>query len=177
MHLIATLLQFFVTVASHADPVIVQGLTAEPPAEWVAEKPANRLRSHQFRLKSQNDRLADAEIIISPGMKPDPEKVFPGLKAQFVVPEGKTIDDIARTSKIEIPNATIHLLDISGTWNYKERPFDPKSKVEQRDDWRAIWAIVVVGDEASHVRLSGPRSVVDQYATGFEKWLKELKKP
>lgn len=177
MHLIATLLQFFVTAASHADPVTVQGLSAEPPNEWIAEQPANRLRSHQFRLKSKDDRLADAEIIISPGMKADPEKVFPGLKAQFVVPEGKIINDIAKTSKIEIMDATIHLLDISGTWNYKERPFDPKSKIEQREDWRAIWAIVVVGDEASHVRLSGPRPVVDRYSTGFETWLKALKKP
>jgi hypothetical protein len=44
-----------------------------------------------------------------------------------------------------------------------------------RPDYRVIWAIVVTGDEATHLRLSGPRAVVEKHYPVFEKWLKSMK--
>lgn len=158
-----------------AEPVKILTLSAEPPKEWVSEKPANRLRSHQFKLKSNEEGVRDAEVMVSPEAKPDPEKSFPGWRGQFLVPEGKTAEDIAKVSKFEVSGATVHVLDASGTWKFKERPFDPKSKELTLDDSRAIWALIVLKDEATYVRLSGPKVVVDKYHDGFEKWLKALK--
>ena len=43
------------------------------------------------------------------------------------------------------------------------------------EDYRAIWAIVVVKDEATHVRFSGPSKIVAKHFDEFEKWLKALK--
>jgi hypothetical protein len=150
-------------------------LSAISPTEWKAEKPANRLRSHQFKLPSPDKDYADAEVIVSPLGKPDPEKVFPDWKKQFTPPDGKTLDDVTKTDKWTVGKATIHILDVSGTWTYRERPNDPKSKPEVRPEYRAIWAIVVVGDEAWHVRFSGPQGVVEKYKHGFDGWLKSLK--
>jgi hypothetical protein len=167
----------FLTLVLAADPEAVPfgALKAMPPKEWVVQKPKYTLRSHQFQLKSEVEGLADAEVIVSPQSKPDPEKVFPGWRAQYVPPDGKTAADHGTVSKFEAGSATVHMLDVHGTWKYNERPFDKKSIEVMKEDHRTVWAIIVVKDEASHVRLSGPKKIVDAYYDGFEKWLKSMK--
>ncbi len=150
-------------------------LAATPPADWKSEKPANRLRSHQFKLASGEEGFADAEVIVMPESKPKPEQVFPGWKDQFTPPDGKSIDDVAKESKLEVAGATVHVLDVSGTWKYRERPFDPKSKLEMKPEYRAVWAIVATKDEATHVRLAGPEKVVEKHKKAFDAWLKSMK--
>jgi hypothetical protein len=151
-------------------------LSAEAPAEWKSEKVANRLRSFQFKLPGEKGGPGDAELFVMPETDPKAEKVFPRWKATFIPPEGKTAEDVGKAKKIEgVPNAKIDMLDCYGTWKYRERPFDPKSKEELKDDYRVIWVIVYDGDEATQLRLSGPRETVDKHYPGFEKFLKSLK--
>jgi hypothetical protein len=161
--------------AQDAKPVKFGPLAAVPPADWKTEKPANRLRSHQFKLASGDEGLADAEVIVMPESKPKPEQVFPGWKEQFTPPDGKTLADVAMESKLEVGTATLHVLDIRGTWKYKERPFDPKSKLEMKPEYRVIWVIVATADEATHVRLSGPEKTVEKHKKAFDGWLKAMK--
>ena len=86
------------------------------------------------------------------------------------------MDDISKVRKIDgVKGATIDMLDVYGTWKYKAAPFDPKSKEELKDEYRVVWAIVNDGDEATHLRLSGPKETVDKYYPGLEKLLKGLK--
>lgn len=138
------------------------------PTEWKSEKPSNRLRSHQFRLPSGSPDFADAELIILPESKPDPVAVFPAWEKSFDPPDGKAREDVTKKSKKMLDQVTIHLLDVTGTWNYRERPQDPKSKLEVRPEYRSIWLIVVSSDEAWHVRLSGPQSVIAKYEKSFK---------
>lgn len=166
-------------LAAAADkPVTVKvGKFAAPaPAGWVSEKPNNNLRSAQFKLPGEKGGPGDAEVNVMPVSNRFPEKVFPRWKATFVPPEGKTADDIGKVRKLDgAKGATIDVLDVTGTWKYKERPFDPKSKEELKDEYRVVWVIVGDGEDADHVRLSGPRDTVDKYYPGFEAWLKALK--
>lgn len=173
----ATLAALVCASAVAADPVVVPfgKLKAAAPADWRNEKPSNRLRSHQFKLPSGDPSLADAEVYVMPESPPDPAKVFPRWKATVVPPDGKTADDVAKESKFEAGGATVHLLDATGTWKYRERPFDPKSKEELRPEYRVVWAVVQHGDEASHVRLSGPQAVVAKHYPAFERWLRSMK--
>lgn len=161
--------------AADDKPVVVSlvKLKAPAPAEWTAEKTANRLRSFQFKLKGTDGH--DGELIVMPESPPDPMRSFPRWKASFIVPDGKTADDIAKQSKFEVAGATVHVLDASGTWRFKERPFDPKSKEEERENYRVVWMIVVEGDEATHIRISGTQDTMAKYMPGVEKWLKSLK--
>jgi hypothetical protein len=159
-----------------APPAVPFGkLSSVPPEDWKSEKPGNRLRSHQFKIASGMESVADGEVIVMPESSPKPEKEFPRWKGQLTPPDGKTVDDVAKESKFEAGGATVHVLDVSGTWRYKERPFDPKSKEEVRPEYRVVWAIVVVKDEATHVRLSGPATVVEKTYPAFEKWLRGMK--
>lgn len=151
-------------------------LSAPAPADWKAEKPANRLRSYQFKLPGEKGGPGDAELAVFPEGNPSAEKNFSRWKATFVPPEGKTVDDVAKTRKLDgAKGVTVDVLDFSGAWKYKAAPQDPKSKEELRDEQRVVWVIVNDGDEAAHLRLSGPKETVDKYYPGFEKWLKALK--
>jgi len=175
------LLAFLVAmpVLSAADPkpeaIKFGKLSSTVPAEWKTEKTSNRLRSHQFKLVSPMKDFADGEVIVMPDSNPDPAKSFPRWKESFVPPDGKTVEDISKVNKFEVGGATVHVLDVTGTWKFKERPFDPKSKEEVRPDYRVVWAIVVAGDDATHLRIAGPMSVVEKFYPAFEKWLKSIK--
>jgi|YNPBryunderm2012_1023409.scaffolds.fasta_scaffold14845_2 hypothetical protein len=159
-----------------AVPVKINRLAAVPPPSWKVEKPANRLRSYQFLLPGAAASDPAGEVYVMPDSNPDYEKSFRRWKMDFIPPEGKTVDDISRTTQFDIPGGTtVHILDIQGTWRYKERPFDPRSKVEERPGYRVIWAIVAGPDEATHLRMSGPVAVIDKHYDAFIAWLKSLK--
>jgi hypothetical protein len=164
-------------VALFADPAVIDfgPLKAAVPATWKAEKPANRLRSHQFKIASADKDFADAEVIILPQSQANPEKVFPSWIKSYEPPDGNTIDDVTKKTKETIGKATVHRVDVSGTWNYRERPQDPKSKLEVRPESRTIWLIVVVGEDAWHVRLAGPQKVVAAADIEFSKWYRSVK--
>jgi hypothetical protein len=161
-------------------PVVVKltKLSAIAPADWKNEKPANLLRKYQFKLPGAKDHPA-AELTIMGESLPGAEKNFPKWKATFVPPDGKTIDDVSKTAKWTVPNATVAVLDISGTWKYKEKPQDKKETL--LDDWRVIWVVFEEknekGDlvEAYHFRLSGPAVTMEEQAPKFEKWVKSFK--
>src|SRR6478752_9049099 len=127
-------------LASAEDKVVVKlvKLSAVAPVEWKKEKPSNLLRKYQFKLPGAKDHPG-AELMVM-GESKVAEKMFPGWKASFVPPEGKTADDIAKTAKWEVPGAKVDVLDVSGTWKYKERPLDKKETLLA--DWRVIWVVV-----------------------------------
>ena len=176
---VAFLLVFPLLGTADDKPVKVKigKLSAEAPAVWKTEKVANRLRSFQFKLFGEKGGPGDAELIVLPESEPKVEKVFPRWRATFVPPEGKTADDVGKASKIQgVKGARIDVFDAYGTWKYKERPFDPKSKEELKDDFRVVWVIVLDEEmEATHLRISGPKETVDKYYPGFEKFIKSLK--
>lgn len=164
------------TIAPAADPVKINNLSAVPPADWKSEKPSNRLRSHQFRLPSGEKDTPDAELSVSPESSPDVKKNHERWLATFVPPEGKTIEEASKVSKWEIAGTkAVTVLDITGTWKYKERPQDPKSKEELRAEWRVVWVIVEGKDDSAHVRLAGPMAVVEKHKKTFDAWIQSLK--
>jgi len=156
-------------------PVKFSGLSGDPPAAWKSEKPANLLRSHQFKLPSADKNYADAELYVMKDTDDKVEKNFDTWKGQYTPPDGKKAEDVTKTSEFKIGEVKVHVLDVTGTWKFKERPFDPKSKEEIRPEYRTIWVIVVSKNDNSFIRLSGPQGVVDKYYPEFEKWLKALK--
>src|SRR5580698_5687592 len=92
--------------------VKVGNLKATTPADWKKEKPANLLRSFQFKLPGEKDH-PDAEVAVFPESHPSPDKNFPKWKGQFVPPEGKTVDDISKTGKWDVKGATVTFLDLT----------------------------------------------------------------
>lgn len=173
---LASCLAFATRAQADEKPVVVKlnKLSATAPSEWKSEKPANRLRVYQFKLPGAKDH-PEAELSVLNESLPGADKNFPKWKNTFVPPEGKTVDDISKTAKWDVKGAIVNVLDVTGTWKFKERPNDPKSKEMLLDNWRVIWVIVEEKDETHHFRLSGSAVTVDAHAANFEKWIKSLR--
>jgi len=150
-------------------------LASTTPADWKSEKPINRLRSHQFRLPASMKDAKDAEVYIFPDLTKTVDENFTRYKDMFVPPDGKTVNDIAKVANIQVGTAKVAILDMEGTWLYKERPFDPKSKLEERPNSRVISVIFTTDDGNYLIRLSGPKSTVTQHAKAFFDWIKAFK--
>ncbi len=150
-------------------PVAVGELSAAPPESWVAEKPNNLLRSHQFKLKGDK---GTCELAIYPEASPKVEDKFAEWKATFEL-DGEAPPVIAPQKLTD--SATAHRLDLTGTWKYRERPRDPKSKEERRENSRVVWVVVAQGGGATHIRLSGPKDAVAEQLPGFDRWLASLR--
>jgi len=162
-------------IAQPAPTVVTLGtLKATAPASWKSEKPSNLLRSFQFKIADKE--AMPAEVAVFKEASPKVEEKFAEWKATFAIPDGKTADDLgAKVDKFAVADATVHTLDLSGTWKYRERPRDPKSKEELRPEHRVIWVVLVQKDETTHVRLAGPTAVVEKAAPEFLKWIKSAK--
>lgn len=167
---------FVILAADPSAPVKVGPLSAPAPAGWKSEKPSNRLRSHQFKLPAKDPALPAAEVAVYPESSPKVDDKFAEWKGTIIPPEGKSIDDVAKVTKQDLPGGAVaNRLDATGTWKYRERPRDPKSKEERKAGYRVVWLIVTHGDEATHVRFSGPAEVVAEHVKGFDAWVKGLK--
>ena len=149
-------------------------LESTAPKDWKAEKPANRLRLYQFRIPHVKDDKSDADVTIL-DLRGTVESNVSRWKGEFIPPDGKTVDDIAKVEKIQVGKATATVVDISGTWVYKERPFDPKSKEEQRPNSRVISVAFDSGDGLYRIRFAGPAATVTAHHKEFMDWLKAFK--
>lgn len=156
--------------------VELDGMKAAVPAEWVQEKPANRMRFLQFRLPKVEGDKTDAELYIFRGLGGNANENIKRWRDMFIPPEGKTIEDVSKVSKIKIGKDEAPYLEVWGTYKYKAAPFDPKSKAELRPNQRMLNIHYEGQDEVYHFRLVGPDKTVQHYKKGFEDWLKALKK-
>ena len=174
---VAILLLVTASAAAQAPkPVKLGPLSATPPADWKAEKPANLLRSAQFKLPADDDTLAAAEVAVFGEASPKVAEKFTEWRGTFVLAAGQIAGDLGTVETFKLPQATAaHTLDVTGTWRYRERPRDPKSKEELRPDARVVWVVLVNAGETTHVRLSGPAKVVAGHHEAFLTWLKSAR--
>ena len=113
---VAVLLLAPLVAAADDKPVAVKvsGLTADAPAGWKSEKPANLLRSYQFKLATHDKDHADAELVVSPKASPDVTKNFDSWKAQYTPADGVKPEDAVKTREFEAGGAKVHVLDVTG---------------------------------------------------------------
>jgi len=149
-------------------------LKSKTPTTWKEETPGKG-RYKQFRLPKVGDDKADAELIIFRGIGGSAKANIERWKAQFVAPEGKKIDDVARVTELKISGAAATYLDVGGTYLFKARPFDPNEKGERRPDYRMLAVHFDGPKDVYHVKLVGPAKTVEHYKKGFHEWLQAFK--
>jgi hypothetical protein len=157
-----------------ATVVELDGLRSKAPAEWKEEAPANEMRLTQFKLPKNKDDKFDAELVIfklGGSAKQNVER----WKAQFTPPKGKTIDDVSKVEEFKVSDRPVTYLDISGTYKFKARPFDPKSEEETRPEYRMLAVQFDGKDNVYQIKLTGPAKTVEMYKKGFDEWIKAFK--
>ena len=155
--------------------VALGDLRAAAPAAWKEEAPANQMRLAQFRLPKVKADKDDAELVVFKGFGGSARQNIERWKQQFVPPEGKKIDEVARVEEVKVGGRPASYLDVRGTYLFKARPFDPNAKAEKKADYRMLAVHFEGSDTIYHLKLTGPAGTVEHYKKGFDDWLKSFK--
>lgn len=162
------------TAADPDEPtlVVLDSYASKAPADWIKQKPANRLRKYEFHIEPVEGEAHSSEISILPNFGGSTESKHTRWKADIIPPSGKTIDEVSTVRKFTVADKLEAVsLDVTGTWVFKERPFDPKSKPEQRPDYRVIWVILNTDRDSYQIRFAGPQQTVEKHKKAFDEWL------
>lgn len=155
--------------------VSLDGLTSTTPSSWKEETPSNKMRFAQFKLPKVKGDKEDAELVIFKGLGGSAEANIQRWKDQFVAPRGKTTDDISKETEVKIGGKKAQMVEVSGIFKFNPAPFNPKSKTENRADYKMLAIHFEGPKEVYHIKLTGPAKTIDQYKKGFEDWIKGFK--
>ncbi len=153
--------------------VVIDGLKSTTPAEWKEEQPKSTMRYKQFRLPKVKGDKDDAELLMFK-LGGSSQANLKRWMDQFIPPEGKKLDDVAKITEMKIGGLDAYYLDIHGTYKFKDLA-NPKSKEERRPNQRML-AVQIEGKTSPYqIRLTGPAATVEHYKKGFDEWLKAFK--
>lgn len=170
--------------SAKADGVVIQfgDLKSKTPAGWKEEdipEAAQRLgRIHQFKLPKKGEDKDDAELLIfhfGSGSGGDAKANIERWKGMFNPPEGKKIDDVAKTTEMKVGDVPVTYFEVEGTYKFKKAPFDPKAEVTLKPNYKMINAIFDCPKGPYFVRMVGPAKTIDENKKGFDEWLKAFK--
>jgi hypothetical protein len=155
--------------------VDLDGLKSTAPSSWKEEAPSNNMRLTQFRLPKKGDDKEDAELVIFKGLGGGSKANVERWKKQFVVAKDKKIDEVAKVTDIKLGERPGVYLDIQGTYLSNPAPFNPRSKPQEKPNYRML-AIYFDGEKDPYqIKLTGPAKTVEAYKNGFDEWVKNFK--
>jgi hypothetical protein len=147
-------------------------LAFQVPTEWESQPASSPMRVSQFVVPGPG---GDGEMVVFrfAGGAGGIEANVARWKGQFVPPEGKTIDDLTKTTTFDVGTLKVTLVDITGRYNAPERPGSPNMVDEP--DHRMIAAIVEGSGDPFFFKLLGPSKTVELWAKPFEDGLRAAK--
>src|SRR5262245_13210385 len=151
------------------------GLKSVAPAEWKEEESKSNLRLATFKVAKVKDDKQDAEIAVFKGIGGSTKDNVERWKGQFVPPEGKSIDDVAKLTEFKVGEVKVTFLDVSGTYKSRFPPFDPNAKEERLPGYRLLGVVFDAPKEIYHIKFTGPAATVEANKKGFEDWIKGFK--
>jgi len=166
-----------------AKGVVVEfgALKSNTPAEWKEEEipdNARRLgRIYQFQLAKKGEDKDDAQVLVFyfMGGGGDAKANIDRWRGMFNPPEGKKIDDVAKTTEMKVGDVPVTYFEVEGTYKFKKAPFDPNAEVTLKPDYKMVGVIFDCPKGPYYVRLVGPAKTVGEYKKGFDEWLKAFK--
>jgi hypothetical protein len=176
-HLVATAPVFLhLMLLSAGTPVTIDGFTSSVPAAW-KELPPTPMRFKQFTVPKVEGDKNDAELVVfyfGPGQGGGAEANITRWKGMFVPPEGKKIDDVAKTETFKVAGFDVTVLDVRGTYKYKPMPMAPSE--ELRPDHRMLGVVFGSPQGPYFMRFVGPEKTINKNKKDFDRWLRGFKK-
>lgn len=175
------LLVLFTAVASaqnKGDETDLDGLKSRVPASWKQKETDGRMRILHFILPKEKGDEHDGEFVVfffGKGGGGGVDANITRWKSMMTAPAGKSIDDLSKVEKIKVGDAPVTVLDVSGIYTHKTRPFDPNDKGEKRDDYRLIGIIIESENGPFFIRITGPAKTIAAHKKGIDDWLKHMK--
>ena len=158
--------------------VEVSGLKATAPAGWKEEKPTNQMRLTQFKLEKEKGDSEDAELVVF--SLPGGGGVEANLKRQintFKIPEGMKKEDAIKEDDVKVGEFKGKYQVLKGSYQFKAAPFDPNSKVTEKEKFAQLYVIYEDDDKKSiSFRVVGPEKTIEKHKKDFEEFIKSFKK-
>ncbi|MEO2087930.1 MAG: hypothetical protein ABGY75_00320 [Gemmataceae bacterium] len=164
--------------ADKGTAVTVGSLKGTTPADWKEETPSNRLRTAQFKLEKEKGDAEDAEVAVF--VSPGGGGIDANLKRQentFKVPEGVKKEDANKLEDVTVGGYKGKYQALKGTYQFKAAPFDPNSKVTEKEKFRQLYVVFEDDNQQTiSIRMVGPEKTVEKHKKGFEEFIKSFKK-
>jgi hypothetical protein len=154
----------------------VAGIKSKVPAGWKAQTPSNNLRMYQFAVTKADGDKEDAELAIFSFGASGKEENLKRWKTQFIAPEGKTIAESSKVEEYKVGKvADVVVLDIWGTFKYRNPPNDPRAKEELKPNFRRFNVMLETDKGTFFITLTGPAKTMEKHKAGFDGWIKAFK--
>ena len=75
----------------------------------------------------------------------------------------------------QVADVKVTQLDIEGTYQFRNPPFDPNAKVERKANYRMFSVYFDSENGPYFIRMTGPMKTMEQAKKGFDEWLKNFK--
>ena len=154
-----------------ADDLAVGGLKAPIPKDWKEKKSAGAMRLATYDLGD------DVELVVfkfGAGTSGSADDNLKRQTAKFKPAKGA--DKVEeKVEKMEVGKIKATYQDVKGTFLAKERPFDPASKVTEKEDYRQLYVVLPTDDGDFYFSVNGPAKSVEAKKKDFDGFLKALK--
>jgi hypothetical protein len=144
---------------------IGSSLTMTAPAGWLSKAPRSKIIEYEFSIPAVEGDERDGRATMM-GAGGSVEANIDRWIGQFKQPEGSESKPKGTTKEQQVAGQTVHILDITGTYQDKPRgPFGPST---DKPDYRMLGAVIVTKDSGSYfVKLYGPRKTIAANEASF----------
>ncbi len=179
--LLGLLTSMLISGAARADDtrrteVDLGGFKSAAPADWQPMKTTSEMRAYQFKVPAkQGNKNAELTIFHFRGGAGSADANVRRWKGLFQPPEGKTIDEVAKTHTLKLAEGKVKgtYLDIHGT--YHTPVFGPGQKSEALPHTRMLAVVFETDNGPYYIRLVGPEKTVAAHKKEFDHWLHAFK--
>ncbi len=159
--------------AEEVDVVEVSGLKSAVPVQWNKGTPGP-LQLATFTLPKAEGDKDDTKVIVfyngEQGMGTT-EQNIKRYRGMFKAPAGEN----AKVEKTKFGELNVTTIDLTGTYLFKARPFDPNAQAQEKPNYCMI-AVIADGKKGPfYVRFIGPTKSVEKNQKDFNAWLKNFK--
>ena len=152
-------------------------LTFDPPAGWVAKKPASSMRVAEFALPKTEKDSEDASLVVYyfGGTGGSVQANLDRWIGQMQQPDGRDSKVVAKSSALTSKaGLKITLLDISGTYIAEVTP--GSSERFNKPNFRQLAAVVETKDGPYFVKVVGPAATVARWEPAVRTFLASLRR-
>ena len=150
-------------------------LTLQVPAKWQRKQPKVRIIEHEFAIKAVDGDSEDVRVTVM-GAGGSVSANVSRWMSQFRQAGGAAVtsDQIKHEEK-KIGGATVHVVDVSGTYLHRAAPF-AGGRTTEKKGFRMLGAIIVTEKSGQYfIKAIGPAKTVAAGKKDLEKMLDGLK--
>jgi len=148
-------------------------LKLQVPGHWTKETPKFDMIESEFKIPATEGESLPGRVTIMASGGPVEANIDRWI-GQFQQPDGKDTKDKTKIEKKTISHATVHIVEISGT--YLDAAGGPQGPKTERENYMMLGAIIEMPESGNYyVKSYGGQETMKANRDGFKKMIEGLK--